>query len=30
MKTATHISTPYAKIPKTYAGLMALKLFEIT
>jgi HTH-type transcriptional regulator/antitoxin HigA len=26
MKTTTHTSTPYAKIPKTYEGLMALHL----
>ncbi len=28
MKTATLTSTPYAKIPKTYAGLMALHLLR--
>ena len=28
MKTATHISTPYAKIPKTYAGLMGMHLLR--
>lgn len=28
MKTATRSSTPYAKIPKTYAGLMALHLLR--
>ncbi len=28
MKTATPTSTPYAKIPKTYAGLMALHLLR--
>jgi HTH-type transcriptional regulator/antitoxin HigA len=28
MKTATQSSTPYAKIPKTYAGLMALHLLR--
>lgn len=28
MKTATQTSTPYAKIPKTYAGLMALHLLR--
>ena len=28
MKTATHRSTPYAKIPKTYAALMALHLIR--
>jgi HTH-type transcriptional regulator/antitoxin HigA len=28
MKTATHTSTPYAKIPKTYAGLMGLHLLR--
>ena len=28
MKTATQSSTPYAKIPATYAGLMALHLLR--
>ena len=28
MKTATHLSTPYAKIPKTYAGLMGMHLLR--
>ncbi|MEO6244368.1 MAG: helix-turn-helix domain-containing protein [Opitutaceae bacterium] len=28
MKTATHRSTPYAKIPKTYAGLMGMHLLR--
>jgi HTH-type transcriptional regulator/antitoxin HigA len=28
MKTVTQISTPYTKIPKTYAGLMALHLLR--
>ncbi|MDI1338052.1 MAG: helix-turn-helix domain-containing protein [Lacunisphaera sp.] len=28
MKTATHTTTPYAKIPKTYAGLMGLHLLR--
>jgi HTH-type transcriptional regulator/antitoxin HigA len=28
MKTAPHTSTSYAKIPKTYAGLMALHLLR--
>ena len=27
MKTATQLATPYAKIPKTYAGLMGIHLF---
>lgn len=28
MKTATQISTPFAKVPKTYAGLMGLHLLR--
>ncbi len=28
MKTATSVSTPYAKIPKTYAGLMGMHLLR--
>jgi HTH-type transcriptional regulator / antitoxin HigA len=28
MKTATQISTPFVKIPKTYAGLMGLHLLR--
>ena len=28
MKTATHTSTPYAKIPKTYVGLMGMHLLR--
>ncbi|MBP9913688.1 MAG: helix-turn-helix domain-containing protein [Opitutaceae bacterium] len=28
MKTVTHTSTPYPKIPKTYAGLMGLHLLR--
>jgi HTH-type transcriptional regulator/antitoxin HigA len=28
MKTATHTTTPYAKIPKTYAGLMGRHLLR--
>jgi len=28
MKTATSTSTPYAKIPKTYAGLMGMHLLR--
>ncbi len=28
MKTASQVSTPYAKIPKTYAGLMGMHLLR--
>ena len=28
MKTATHTSTPYAKVPKTYVGLMGMHLLR--
>ncbi len=28
MKTASRVSTPYAKIPKTYAGLMGMHLLR--